>query len=520
MFKIHVSCSRWNWAPFAAASIAVLSVAGSVLAGGIYVPNYSFASPDIGTNSPYAAPVLEAWQESAQPSWYSPSNFDNSPWSYLAGTFYNLPDFTNSSGTNATFIDNCVGDQAAFVQAIPQVAILQSLQATFNVGKTYTLTVGLIGGGGGMPDGSTFQLSLYYLDGTNMVTVAAATVTNTPANFPANTHFVDFQVQTQGVVATNAWAGQNIGIQLLATPDFDDPAGWGGYWDVGNVRLVEGILVSNYSFASPDIGTNSPYAAPVLEAWQETAQPSWYNPADFDNSPWSYLAGTFYNLPDFTNSSGTNAAYIYNCVGDQAAFLQAVPGVGIFQDIDATFNVGKAYTLTVGLIGGGGGMPDGSTFQLSLYYQDGTNMFTVAATTVTNTPANYPTDTYFVKSQLQTPAVQATDPWAGQDIGIELMATPDLEDPAGWGGYWDVGNVQLVETTPPGLTTPALTSGQFQFTVQSEPNVVFQILSTTNLNLPVTNWASLGIVTNATGLLYVNQTVTNGQWFYTAEPVP
>jgi len=258
----------------------------------------------------------------------------------------------------------------------------------------------------------------------------------------------------------------------------------------------------------------------VLEAWQETAQPGWYNPADFDNSPWSYLAGTFYNLPDFTNSSGANTTYIYNCVGDQAAFLQAVPGVGIFQDIDATFNVGKAYTLTVGLIGGGGGMPDGSTFQLSLYYQDGTNMVTVAATTVTNTPANYPADTYFVNSQLQTPAVQATDPWAGQDIGIELLATPDLDDPADWGGYWDVDNVQLVETTPPGLTTPALTNSQFQFTVQSEPNVVFQILSTTNLNLPVTNWASLGIVTNATGLLYVNQTVTNGQWFYTAEPVP
>jgi hypothetical protein len=465
--------------------------------------------------------VLEAWQESAQPSWYNPADFDNSPWSYLAGTFYNLPDFTNSSGTNDTYIYNCVGDQAAFIQSVPQVAILQTLDAPFSVGDTYTLTVGLIGGGGGMPEGSTFQLSLYYLDGTNMVTVAATTVTNTPANFPTDAYFVDFQVQVPGITATNPWAGQNIGIQLLATPDFGDPAEWGGYWDVGNVRLVEGIAVPNYSFEMPDIGTNSPYASPVLEAWQESAQPSWYNPADFDNSPWSYLAGTFYNLPDFTNSAGTNDTYIYNCDGVQAAFLQEVPQVGILQVIDATFDVGKAYTLTVGLIGGGGGMPDGSTFQLSLYYLDGPNMVTVAATTVTNTPANFPTDTYFVDFQAQTPATKASDPWAGQDIGIQLLATPDFDDPAAWGGYWDADNVRLVETTPLNLTSPALTNGQLQFTVQSEPNVVFQILSTTNLALPVANWTNLATLTNTTGILpYVDQSASVSQRFYLAEPAP
>jgi hypothetical protein len=514
---------------------SLLALAGALRAGGLYVPNYSFALPDIGTNSPYAAPVLEAWQESAQPGWYNPADFGGSPWSDLVGTFYNLPDFTNATETNTSFIDNCVGDQAAFVFALPQVAILQDISATFNAGHTYTLTVGLIGGGGGMTNGSTFELSLYYLDGTNIDIIQSTTVTNTEDNFPTDTNFVDFQVQVPGVLATDRWAGKNIGIQLLATPDFDNPGSWGGYWDVGNVRLAEGIYVPNYSFELPNIGTNSPYAAPVFDSWEEAPQPSWYVPADFGGSPWADLMGTFYNLPNFTNAMGTNSTYIYNCDGVQAAFLFVIPQVAIFQDFDsigedtnvaehafnATYNVGKAYTLTVGLMGGGGGMVDGSTFQLSLYYLDGTNMDTVAETTVTNTAANFPDDEHLVDFQVQVPGVHATDPWAGQHIGIQLMATPDFDNPGAWGGFWDADNVRLVETTPLNLANPASANGQLQFTVQSEPNVVFQILATTNLSLPVTNWTSLATLTNTTGSLpFVDTTAGLQQRFYTAQQSP
>ena len=155
-------------------------------------------------------------------------------------------------------------------------------------------------------------------------------------NFPTDTHFVDFQVQVPGVKATDAWAGQSIGIQLLATPDFKQSRTypWGGYWDVGNVRLTEGIYVPNYSFELPSIGTNSPYAAPVFDSWEESPQPYWYNPAEFGGSPWADLMGTFYNLPNFTNSQGTNSSYIYNCDGVQGAFLFVLPEVAIFQDYD------------------------------------------------------------------------------------------------------------------------------------------------------------------------------------------
>lgn len=144
-------CNRWM---FAVAAIAMLVLGGSAWAGNVYVPNFSFESPDIGTNSPYAAPELESWQETAQPSWYEPTNFDGAPWYYQTGTFYNEPDFTNSTQTNTSFIFNCNGVQAAYFQVVPQVGIHQTLDATFNVGKAYNLTVGLLGGGGGMVEGS------------------------------------------------------------------------------------------------------------------------------------------------------------------------------------------------------------------------------------------------------------------------------------------------------------------------------------------------------------------------------
>jgi hypothetical protein len=184
--------------------------------------------------------------------------------------------------------------------------------------------------------------------------------------------------------------------------------------------------------------------------------------------------------------------------------------------------VGKAYTLTVGMIGGGGGMVEGSTFQLSLYYLDASsNMDFVAMTTVTNTPANFPTGTHFVDFHVQVPGVQPTDPWAGKNIGIQMLATPDFNDAAQWGGYWDVDNVRLIETTALSLVNPALTNGQLGFTVQSEPGVVFQILATTNLSLAATNWTRVATFTNSTGSLpYVDQSAVLGQRFYTTQPLP
>ena len=187
--------------------------------------------------------------------------------------------------------------------------------AKYNVGRSYNLTVGVIGGGGGMSNGATLQLSFYYRDASNnMVTVAAATVTNTAEQFPTNTHFVDFQVHAPTVNPTDAWAGLNIGVNIASTVSSNL---MGGYWDLDNVRLVEGIDVPNYSFESPAVPPVSPYAGPDMDAWQKTPQPSWYDPTNFFGTPWEYNMGTFYNVPfpapTLTTATAARPRFFLHC---------------------------------------------------------------------------------------------------------------------------------------------------------------------------------------------------------------
>jgi len=187
--------------------MVLLAGAETLRAGNLYLPNASFESPMVPETSPYAMPDMNSWEKSAQPFWYDPSQNYDTPWADLMGTFYNVP-------FPGEFIDNCDGNQAAFMFALPGAAIFQdynsiddastnashAFNAKFNVGRSYKLTVGVIGGGGGMQPGATLQLSLYYRNASsNMVIVAATTITNSTTLFPTNTHLLDFQVQVPAV---------------------------------------------------------------------------------------------------------------------------------------------------------------------------------------------------------------------------------------------------------------------------------------------------------------------------------
>jgi hypothetical protein len=265
------------------------------------------------------------------------------------------------------------------------------------------------------------------------------------------------------------------------------------------------IYLPNASFESPV----TDYAWPQIDSWQQT--PSWTNEE----------SGVFLNQP------GTS--FIDNCDGSQAAFLFADPQAALFQDYDsidwsnsapthafnATYDVGKSYTLTVAVLGGTNveiPMPEGTTLELALYYRDSaSNMVTVAATTITNNwalfsnPSNAP---LFIDFQVRLPAVKASDPWAGQHIGVQLLSTvsPEFE---GAEGYWDLDNVRLVSSVPTALLAPAWTNGQFGCTLQSEPGLSFQILASTNLALPLSNWTSLATLTNLTGAIPFLDPATN-----------
>lgn len=504
-----------SMARLACAALAIL-LGNAASAGTIPVPNASFETPFQPGAPYYASPYMDYWQETPQPCYYNPTNFDDTPWSDLVG------EFTNDPGDGA-YITNCDGTQAAFLQSLPGVGIYQdytsfsdtqggptyAFNAKYQVGKSYTLTAGIIGDSEeGLPQGATLQMSLYYRDASNnMVTVSSMTITNTTNLFTNNLGFVDFQLDVPTVQATNAWAGQNIGIEFLVTVGFDN---LGGDWDVDNVRLVEHLNLPNASFESPPQPGAPYYASPYLDYWQETPQPGYYNPTNFDDTPWADLTG------GFTNDPG-DGAYILNCDGTQAAFLQSLPGVGLFQDytsfsdtqggptyaFNSVYQVGKSYTLTAGIIGDSEeGLPQGATMQMLLYYRDASsNMVTVASTTITNTTNTFPDNLHFVNFTVQTPPVVATNAWAGQNIGIEFLVTVGFDN---LGGDWDVDNVRLTENpAPPALLNPVLVNGQGSFGLQSTPGLSFNILTCTNVATPATNWSTITTVTNTEGGLWI-----------------
>ena len=491
-----------------------------VLARGLHLPNGSFESP----MTEYVGQNIDGWQKSPQPGWWDP-NLMGASWDQLAGVFLNTPP------GSADHIVNCDGAQAAFLFALPQVGIFQdynstdwanpspthAFDATFEAGKSYTLNVGVMPGNGISP-GATLEASLYYRDDTNNpVTVAKITIANTSPLFTDSTHFVNLQVQTAPVNLTNLWAGKHIGVQILSTVGFDH---MGGYWDLDNVRLSETIEIPNGSFES--VATD--FADPRIDAWEKPPQPIWWDPS---HGAWDQVSGVF------LNTAPGSPDHIVNCDGAQAAFLFALPQSALWQDYNSTnwaaavpthaFNVkfkpGLTYILTVGVIGGGGGMLNGATLELSLYYRDGAgNMITIAATTVTNTPAIFSNTTQLVDFQVVVPTVRPSAPWANQNVGIQILSTVGFDL---MGGYWDLDKVRLSEFREPAWLAPTQTSGRFQATLQSDPGAAFEVLVAANPALPRAQWTTLKTLTNVTGTNTVTDTSANGGWrFYQVRQLP
>ena len=98
--------------------LALIVCTAGAAAATLAVPNNSFEWPEVPFVTPYASPEVEVWQKSEQPAWYDPSTNDYTPWAYLAGQFYNVP-------FPGQFIENCDGTQAAFLFALPEVALFQ-----------------------------------------------------------------------------------------------------------------------------------------------------------------------------------------------------------------------------------------------------------------------------------------------------------------------------------------------------------------------------------------------------------
>ena len=487
---------------FLYAGIFWLLAVCSTFGGNLYVPNFSFESPV----TQFADPRIDSWQKAAQPASFDTNTFGS--WDNLIGVF------ANPAATNTGSIENAQGNQLAYLFAYPQAAIFQdynsldgtntvashAFNARFQPGKTYTLTVGLTSSSQEpLLDGSTLQLSLYYRDSaSNMVTVAATTVTYKTTVFTNLNHLLDFQVTVPAVHTNDPWASQSIGILIESTVA---PNLISGVWDIDDVRLVENIAVPNFSFES--VATQ--FADPRIDSWQKSPQPSTFDTNIF--GAWDNLSGVFLNAPS------TNADYIPNADGNQLGYLFAYPQVAIFQDytsldwsntapthaFNARFQPDRAYTLTVGLTSSREeSLMNGSTLLLSLYYRDAaSNMVTVGSTVVTFQTNVFTNLNQLLDFKVQVPAVRSTDPWANQNIGIEIesIVPPNLIS-----GVWDVDNVRLTETFAPRLGSVVKGNDQkTSLTIQSEPGVMIDIQASTDLAQPSGGWATIGTVTNTTG---------------------
>ncbi len=287
--------------------------------------------------------------------------------------------------------------------------------------------------------------------------------------------------------------------------------------------LLAGLItIPNASFEAPP----ALFPTPNINSWAKTPKPDWYDDGG-GTFTWSQLTGTFRNpAPSASN-------HIDNCDGLQAIWLFAVPEVCLFQDyesmdwndteptheFDATYEVGKSYQLTVGVIGTGGNMLEGVTLELSLFYRDAnSNRVPVATTILTNTPTVFSNNTHFVDCYVNVPVVQTGDAWAGKKIGIQFLSTVSFELQ---GGYWDLDHVRLNSTLAPKFQSASYANGQFQATIQSETNLVFEIVASTNLFAAPTAWTRLGVVTNATGTFpFVDTNANFQQRYYQVRPVP
>jgi len=207
------------------------------------------------------------------------------------------------------------------------------------------------------------------------------------------------------------------------------------------------IYVPNHSFESETAPASYPFVNLNVTSWQKNAEPVWYAPAFGSYGiPWAGTAGVFLDSNPYINHDG-----------NQAGYLLGVPEAALFQDynsspthdFNASFAVGQAYTLTVGVFGKSSLTP-GSTLALSLYYRDGSNnKVTVGSTTVTYSAATFPgtAPLSLIDFSVDIPTVQAGDAWAGQPIGIELASTIPIGLTSF--GNWDFDNVRLTAVPEP-----------------------------------------------------------------------
>jgi hypothetical protein len=198
------------------------------------------------------------------------------------------------------------------------------------------------------------------------------------------------------------------------------------------VAQAASLGVLNPSFESPTVPNGFP-AITLIDSWQKTPDPG------FPPGQWDQLSGLF------ENAAVGQPRHIGNADGNQVAFLFAVQGVGISQQLGDTFAAGVSYELSLG-IRGGGALTPGTTFQIGLFYLDGSTPVTLGSTTVTAT-AEFATTTQLIEVSATTGAVASGAPAVGTNIGVQLLAASN--NGAAGIAYWEIDKVAVTAVPEP-----------------------------------------------------------------------
>jgi len=376
----------------------------------IAIENASFEAPVVDPNGFSALPFVDGWIELDLDSETSTNT----------GVFANP-----APGTPGRLI-NSDGSQLAFLGSQTGNALEQELTRTYKVGYDYRLTAA-VGVSGLFPPlmvepADTLELVLYYREGPNTVDIECEVVTATGLS---SVELRDFSFYLPTVEPGDAWAGMTIGVALRA-------AGMpGGFWDLDNVRLTEALPVSiaveNASFEAPVVDPNGFPAVPFVDQWIEI---------DVDT-----LASA--NTGVFANTSAESWDHKDNAHGQQLAFLGSEQGNALEQDLNAAYEAGCDYRLTVAVGVSSRYAPSSEVpvdlLELALYYRDGTDVVDIASRTVDATGLSAASST---DVSLYLPTVQSGDAWADMTISVALRA---IGMP---GGFWALDHVRLAQSLP------------------------------------------------------------------------
>ena len=229
---------RFNFASYVAVSGILFFGRLDSAAAEIKIPNGSFESPQVL----FVDTTLDSWQKSPKPDWYiEDAGFF---WSQLVGVF------KNPAKVKSDHLDNCDGEQAVWLFAVPGVGIQQdaftkdwddptpsgAFQHQILPNNFYSLTVGINGGGGGMKTGVALKLELYAINHSSTQTIIASTnLSHSLELFPNRTHLTEFTLRSAVFNENHPLTGQQLGIKITSLANQDNQ---GGYWVLDNLRLT------------------------------------------------------------------------------------------------------------------------------------------------------------------------------------------------------------------------------------------------------------------------------------------